>query len=941
MTPGEWAKVEAGLDELLALPQSARSAGLRRIAGEDAQMRRELESLLARVEAEDPLLDRPPFAFVESGCLAPGTRIGAYRLVTLIGRGGMGEVYRAERADGQYEQEVALKLIRREIADQSARFQSERQTLARLDHPGIARLLDGGVAQDGRPYMVMELVVGSDVVSWCNQCSSSLDERLLVFTAICSALEYAHRNLVVHRDLKPANVVVTAEGTVKVLDFGIAKLLGAPGGMAPTEHAPMTPAYAAPEQLVQGSITTATDVYALGTLLFELLTGVGPWNFRELSLAAGIEKVLREPAPLMSNVAGVQGRPPVPPKLLRGDLDAIVAKALRKEPERRYTTVAALREDIERTQRHEPVAARGGARLYAMGLFFRRYRLLVASTTLAILALVAGTATTMWQAHSARMEARRADAVRDFLLDIFRHNSTENPDGAHARQTTAEQLLDIGADRIRTGLTTEPRLRGQMMDVLADLYDQLEKFDKVAELERLRLAEIKRVGDSPSADEAGAQWLLGRALTMQGDYPAAYDMLKAALGTMDSIREKASARRAEALLETGRLAYHQATPDSLQAANRYAVESFEVYEKSDPGNPDKLFALQLEARVAERQGRLAEAERLYRQFVSQSAQFPAIPALSAHGYDDLGSLLLDERRYREAEPQLRRAIEIYSKSEGDKQFDTATDRAYLGELLIATNRGSEGDALLREALADLEQTQGADNLPTTAVVRLRFARSELRRGNLSLAEQLLRRNIAAFEAKNPLDHNYFPETLRTDAELKMSQGRFEEAGTELERSDALWPSSDSANDGLRHGINRVLEARLALEQGRYDQGVRASLERVRSLWPATERELPAVYVLATLGLAEGALSQRRSDVAAELAQQLLGRLLREPEHESLADWEARTRLLLGKALGQEGRANEAKAQLEWAIRLREQFDHPQSPWLAEARVALTSCCGSR
>ena len=374
-SPAQWRRIEAALDEILALPESQWTAACARIAGDDARLRDEIGSLLAWTGGDDAILDRAlalPISVAQDAdySLCAGMRVGAYRIVAPIGRGGMGEVYRAKRADGQFEQQVALKLIQREAAAHIERFQSERQMLARLEHPGIARLHDGGLADDGRPYMVMELVDGQPILDWCREQRCDLAQRLALFMAICGAVAYAHRNLVVHRDLKPANVLVTRTGEVKLLDFGVAKLVGA-RREEQTQSAPLTPAYAAPEQLTRGAVTTATDVYALGMLLFELLSGGRPWRLAELPLLAGLEKVLREAPPTVSAVAEQQTRAPVAPASLRGDLDAIVSKALRKEPEHRYETVSAFQADIARCMNHEPVAARAGARFYVLGRFVR------------------------------------------------------------------------------------------------------------------------------------------------------------------------------------------------------------------------------------------------------------------------------------------------------------------------------------------------------------------------------------------------------------------------------------------------------------------------------------------------------------------------------------------------------------------------------------------
>ena len=379
-----WARTDAALDELIALPAAQRGAAIARIAGADAGFALELQSLAAQLDGDDELLDRPaadmlagtaaaPGAPAAPRSLTPGTRLGPWRTDTLLGRGGMGEVYRAARADGQFEQQVAIKLMRLDAVTQAARFRAERQIVARLDHPGIARLLDGDVSADGRPYMVMELVVGHHLIDWCAANAPTLAQRLALFIEVCDAVAYAHRNLVVHRDLKPANVLVTAEGRVKLLDFGIARLLDAPSGEA-TQELLLTPGYASPEQLSGGAITTAADVHALGLLLHELLCGAPAYAVGKLPLAAAMQQVITQTALAPSRVARELPSPPVPPAQLTGDLDAIVAKALRKEPEQRYASADEMRADVERYRRHEPVLARRGNWRYVAGRMLRRNR---------------------------------------------------------------------------------------------------------------------------------------------------------------------------------------------------------------------------------------------------------------------------------------------------------------------------------------------------------------------------------------------------------------------------------------------------------------------------------------------------------------------------------------------------------------------------------------
>jgi tetratricopeptide (TPR) repeat protein len=393
LSPQQIAQMNALLDELLDLPGDQRIDALRRRAVDDPQVAAAVERWLDAVHASSNFLTKPPRARMEESVpdTLVGVRLGAWRLTRLIGRGGMGDVYEGVRADGEFEQRVAVKLLQRETAGQSKRFQTERQILARLEHAGIARLYDGGVTDDSRLYMVMEYVEGRPITEFCTLHGSTLAERLGLFIQVCEAVSFAHRNHIIHRDLKPSNILVTSEGAVKLLDFGIAQLLHSQlARITQTAAAPMTPICAAPEQLTGHQTSPATDVYALGLLLFELLTGAHPWMNHDTPILQAMRTVLERPAPLASSVADARGSSAVPARRIRGDLDAIVAKTLRKEPARRYETVDALKLDVVQFLRGEAVEARKHARLYRVGHTLRRYRWPLGTAVVVAFLLVLG-----------------------------------------------------------------------------------------------------------------------------------------------------------------------------------------------------------------------------------------------------------------------------------------------------------------------------------------------------------------------------------------------------------------------------------------------------------------------------------------------------------------------------------------------------------------------
>ena len=411
----DWARVEALFPDLLDTPREQRARFLDRHCKDAPALRRELEAMLASSERATVFDRVPQVRAQDQGDAAPmeplaaDTRIGAWRIARMIGRGGMGEVYLAERADGGFAQQAAIKLLHGDAARHAERFEEERRILAQLSHPNIARLLDGGV-HEGRAWMAMEYVPGQSITEHCRANALPLPARLKLFHQVCAAVAHAHASLIIHRDLKPSNILVNEAGQVKLLDFGIAKLIDPNAAALATHTTAFTPDHAAPEQVEGGPITIATDTYALGVVLYEMLGGRLPWSFGDTPLSRAIDRLLREDPPPVSKAAGEVGAGAVPAQDLRGDLDAIVARCLRRLPQDRYATVQALQDDIDRHARREPVLARQGGGRYVARLWLRRHRVLASAIAIAGIALLAGTGIALWQAGIAKREAAHARA---------------------------------------------------------------------------------------------------------------------------------------------------------------------------------------------------------------------------------------------------------------------------------------------------------------------------------------------------------------------------------------------------------------------------------------------------------------------------------------------------------------------------------------------------
>lgn len=656
-----WQRIETTLHAALEQPAEARASFLAKACAGDAALLAEVSSLLAAHAATGTLaLDRPAQVIgatqnVPAPELAPGSLAGPFRIECLIGRGGMGEVYRARRADGAFEQRVAIKLIRPEAVKHLERFHTERQILARLEHPGIARLLDGGTLADGRPYMAMEYVEGSTLTRHCRERPLDLDARLALFRQVCEAVAYAHAHLVVHRDLKGGNVMVTAAGEVKLLDFGIAKLVDAEGCDATlTQLAPLTPETAAPEQLSGAPVSTATDVYALGVILHDLLTGLPLWDFTNTPVWRALDRVLHQAATRPSEVAAAAAQPPVPARLLRGDLDAIVGQCLRKAPRERYASAGELLAELDRHRLGLPLSARGESAAYVLGRFLRRHRLAVGSASAVLLALLAGLVTSLVLykgARTARDEARAAQAL------------------AQRETARARAVSDfLNKDLLAGGDFTQGSIRDLSLSQLL-----ARAVGKVHE----------RFADQPET-EAEARWSLGESYYYLGDQPAALAqyavarrLFEASLGADDE--RTIEVLDAEALLTESRDARCLLRRDALaRATRRHPATGITVLGMRR--NLAWDCADDEEARLTEMKALLPSVEGL---------QPPDEKELSNLRWM-LGYLLMNHADYAEAEELMRLNLAYREKTYGTEHMNLATPLINL--VYLQTDQGRYAEA---------------------------------------------------------------------------------------------------------------------------------------------------------------------------------------------------------------------------------------------------------
>jgi eukaryotic-like serine/threonine-protein kinase len=750
-TPERWRQVSAILDEALDCPAPERGALLDRLCGGDAVLRQETDRLLQADADEGTLLDNP-HALLDFGDndadddapdLPEGTEIGAYRVVREIGRGGMGIVFLAARADGAFDQQVALKVMRRGLAGDEERrsFLRERRILAALNHPHIARLYDGGITADQRPYFAMEYVDGETITAYCDTRGADLDERIRLFLDACHAVEAAHRHLVVHRDLKPSNILVTSDGEIKLLDFGIAKPLVETPATTRTVFA-FTPEYAAPEQILQAPVSVATDVYGLGVILFELLTSRRPFQTTtpfELPAA-----VVQQDPPRPSAAAH---RGPVPPRRVRGDLDTIVLTALRKEPERRYQSVERLRGDIERYLKREPILARPDKLTYRALRFVQRHSVGVTAAVLVVTAMAGGLATTMWQARVASQQAGRAAAAAAFMSGVFR---LADPSESVGETLRAREILDLAVRRIDSELADTPEIAADMLVLIGRIYTDLGIY-RDAETLLTRAIDLRRRLYSDERAEIGDSLdAIGVLQGKLGRYTDADTTLHAALTVLTRATGGDSAELATSLIHLAQLQLERAAySDAAASANR-ALEIRR--ERFGARHPAAAESLTLVAEAAAREGDVPRAISLNREAldIRRSHFGDNHPAVIA-SLSRLAANEAEQGRYREADALYGQALSAARRTLGPDHPDTLEIVGQQGMLAARQQRYAAAEVLLREALV-ARQLRVGERHPSLVANMIALADTVEHLGNHREADRLYGEAVAIADSKLGPDH---------------------------------------------------------------------------------------------------------------------------------------------------------------------------------------------
>jgi len=888
-----WLRIEYLFYAALEL-QDGRAAFLDEACGGDDELRREVESLLHSAGQTMGFLQKPVLEAAQQITaeeMLSGKRIGAYQLLQVLGEGGMGKVYLAARADDLYQKQVAIKTVQGGLGQNRAlllRFGSERQILANLDHPNIARLLDGGITADGLPYLVMEYVNGVRIDDYCRIHQLGTDRRLELFCTVCAAVEYAHKNLVVHRDIKPANILVTTEGVPKLLDFGIAKLLDPQSGQLArtmTSERMMTPEYASPEQVRGDQVTTSTDVYALGVLLYELLVGKRPFQLdptNPLEIARIICQQDPEP-PSVGSAANPALAAPDAARTLSGDLDKIVLMAMRKEPARRYVSVAALAGDVKAYLTGYPVHARTDTWKYRSAKFLRRHKAVAAAAAIVTLALIAFSIGMGLLAKRATRERLTAQRESQFLEGIFQ---AATPDRTRGQQITARELLDQGAKRVDRELAGDPGLQGTMLDNIGRAYIELGLYDQAEPLLQRAYELRKKTLGEENADVASTAFWLANSIRLQEQYERAEPLFRQSL----AIREKVFGEDSSAVLDSlaflGECLYLENRDAEAEPLLRRALALDHKLGTADSATRNYL------ALLLERKGSYPEALQLLREAVEIQRRISGADSPEfAMGLHNLAGALIDAGDLTGAEATERQCLDLRRKILGNHHPDLAYSLNNLGFLLLEKGDWEAAEPVLRE--------------------------------NLELSREALGEKSPRYGSAL----NNWGRVLQAKGDYAQAEKTFEQA------LDVLVKASGPAGWSVAKVTGNL--GLLQFDRGDYARAERYDHQALDMDHKLGGEESPQAAA-ALINLAEDRAFQGDPAGAEPLLRQALA--IRKKEfssgHPSLIAAEVR----LGEVLIAEGKASEAEPLLREAFASARSAPFPLLPWqIAEAQSALGTC----
>lgn len=872
------------LDQALDVPPAEREAWLRELEAKDPVVAAEVRRLLAAHATarfvsflNEPIVS-PPVTYAVEGEL-----IGNFRVLKEIGQGGMAVVYLAERADGNYSQKVALKILQYGLTDSPAHFHfaQERQILASLNHESIARLLDAGTTATGLHYLAMEFVEGVPIDRYCDEQRLSVDARLTLFVKVAEAVQYAHRHLIVHRDLKASNIVVTPEGGVKLLDFGIAKLL-AP---ARFDHAApptrigvwlMTPECASPEQVRGDPVSTATDVYQLGLLLYHLLSGRRPYTVQGRSPLDAF-RVICESEPMAPSatvtidgtqvegpatyICKVRGTNPVQlRRTLRGDLDAIVLKALRKEPTQRYASVEQLIREIRRHRQGFTVGAREGVWSYGAGKFLRRHApmLGVIAVAVAVLASI-----TTWYAiqladerNRARLEAATATHVAEFLTEVFSGSRSRSAQGS----TTARELLDRGAERIQTELADQPEMRARLLNVISGVYVQYDLYEQAEPLLEQALSENTRLYGRNSKETAEALYWMATMATHRDHNAKAISLYEEVLRIRESTLGPRDISIADTLIAFSHaLIRHGDTPEATRAAER----ALDIYSRTLHADDERvLTAINVLIGCAVDAGDLRRARTLFEELLPKVERSLGVEHRNyAAALGNLAFMKVELGDYEGVEEDLRYSIRLYERAYGPDHSSIAAKWVVLGNLLHQTGRLSESLTTLQHAIDSQRRVSGpGDRVEAFA---LSIMSSTLRsRGDLEAALQRLQAALDILRKLLGTSHDEYAEALKDYGEIQLERDNLALAAPALTEALAALRASH-APDHYEIAAARVANALLLM---RTDRAVEAEAE-IRNAISVYQNVFPPGHRLlvgAHSALGESLLMQGKLDEAEPL-----------------------------------------------------------------------------